>query len=325
MVIRRYQTLLWILALALGLTVASASHVGTARAQSAGLSITTDQSQYRIGDAIKLCYTVPAPGPVVITDIDAAGNTQVVISGQDDGTGGCLSGSITGPTGTECLRIDFTGASSPSSARACFQVISASSGGTTPSSGFPCADPSNNCTNCGQATYAGEVGNPCSTHPASGPCADPANNCNQPPQPTPPGPLGPHGTTTGGQNSCGGQGSPSISVQPTAARIGATVTVRGYCFTANGSGGLIYLDLVSPDGSQVDTAIAPIACQITNNPIYTVVCSSGSTGPQIVSNDADGSFVAPITIPAQARPGAQQLCAQSVFFGMVCTPFTVQG
>jgi hypothetical protein len=84
-----------------------------------GVSITTDQAQYRIGASLRVCYTVPAPGPMTITDRLANGTSQVFFQGIDDGTGGCLGGRITPPVGTECLQIEASGAS----AQACFQVV----------------------------------------------------------------------------------------------------------------------------------------------------------------------------------------------------------
>src|SRR5438067_584899 len=108
----------------------AASRAQNARAQSGGASITTDQQQYQVGDPIEICYTVPGPGPVVITDISADGRRTELLSGQDDGTGGCTSGTISPPTGTECVRLDYQGNSALSS-QACFQVVSSSGGGVT--------------------------------------------------------------------------------------------------------------------------------------------------------------------------------------------------
>jgi hypothetical protein len=94
------------------------------------LSISTNRSSYNIGDPIQVCYQVPAPGPVTITDILANGTQQTFFSGYDDGTGGCLPGTVTPPAGTECLRIQFGGGGGqipgpiigPSIAQTCFQV-----------------------------------------------------------------------------------------------------------------------------------------------------------------------------------------------------------
>jgi hypothetical protein len=86
-----------------------------------GLSIRTDRTAYRIGDPIQICYSVPAPGPIVITDILASGEQQTFFSGYDDGTGGCIPGTITPPAGTECMRITFAN----QSAQTCFLVLGA--------------------------------------------------------------------------------------------------------------------------------------------------------------------------------------------------------
>lgn len=92
-----------------------------ALAQFSAVSITTDRTQYQPGDSIRVCYTVAAPGPFTITDTQADGTTRTFFSGYDDGTGGCLTGTVTPPTGTECLRITASGGIG-GSAQACFQV-----------------------------------------------------------------------------------------------------------------------------------------------------------------------------------------------------------
>jgi hypothetical protein len=90
-----------------------------------GPSITTDRTSYRFGDPIRVCYGVPGPGPVTITDKLANGQQQVFISGYDDGTGGCVPGTVTPPAGTECMAITYTdpATSLQSSAQTCFQVL----------------------------------------------------------------------------------------------------------------------------------------------------------------------------------------------------------
>lgn len=94
----------------------------------AGVAISTDRSSYRIGDRIRVCYSVPAPGPITIIDMLANGQTQTLLSGYDDGTGGCIPGTVTPPAGTECLTLNYTYPSGRQvSAQTCFRVI-----GTTP-------------------------------------------------------------------------------------------------------------------------------------------------------------------------------------------------
>lgn len=90
----------------------------------AQLSISTDRSQYAPGDNITVCYTVPSTGNVVITDLPPDGSSTVILSGFDDGTGGCISGTITPPFGRECIRIDFSGGAGRGSQQTCFQVVS---------------------------------------------------------------------------------------------------------------------------------------------------------------------------------------------------------
>ena len=86
-----------------------------------GASITTDQTQYNVGDTAQICYAVPGPGPFTITDLQADGTSNTLISAYDDGTGGCFSGTVTPPAGTECLQLNSSGGSG-GSAQTCFQV-----------------------------------------------------------------------------------------------------------------------------------------------------------------------------------------------------------
>src|SRR5215216_3091356 len=71
------------------------------------LRISTDSSRYAIGDAIRFCYTVPAPGPIAIYDYQPNGVVTTLISGFDDGRGDCLFGTVTPPAGRECMRIRY--------------------------------------------------------------------------------------------------------------------------------------------------------------------------------------------------------------------------
>jgi hypothetical protein len=72
-------------------------------------SISTDQSQYYVGSPIRICYTVPGPGPVTIIDQQPGGLTHTLLSVYDDGTGWCFPGTVTPPPGTECLFMYFGG------------------------------------------------------------------------------------------------------------------------------------------------------------------------------------------------------------------------
>jgi hypothetical protein len=113
--------------------------VALARAQTASVGVTTDKSQYQIGDSIRICYTVGGAGPVTITDILADGTNQNLFQAVDDGTGYCFNGTVTPPAGTECLRIDAISNSGSGSNQTCFQVVA---GGPPPAAG----------TDCGQIT-----------------------------------------------------------------------------------------------------------------------------------------------------------------------------
>lgn len=93
-----------------------------ARAQTGSVSVSTDKMQYRVGDAVRICYTVAGPGPVTITDILADGTTQQLFQAVDDGTGYCFTGSVTPPLGTECLAFQSISEAGNGSSRACFQV-----------------------------------------------------------------------------------------------------------------------------------------------------------------------------------------------------------
>lgn len=86
------------------------------------LAIYTDKQTYRIGEGIDVCYRVPAPGPIRIIDQIAEDTPTTFFSGYDDGTGGCIPGTITPPGGNECLTIVFTYTADggTATARTCF-------------------------------------------------------------------------------------------------------------------------------------------------------------------------------------------------------------
>jgi hypothetical protein len=88
-------------------------------------AIWTDQSQYAIGDAILICYRVPTPGPITVTDIAADGTVRVLYSGPSAGTDGCIPGTVTPPAGTECVRLAYPLAVGTGSTQTCFQVVGA--------------------------------------------------------------------------------------------------------------------------------------------------------------------------------------------------------
>jgi hypothetical protein len=97
------------------------------------LRISTDKAQYALGESMRFCYTVPAPGEIAIIDELPDGQRRTVLSGYDDGRGDCIAATVTPPTGRECLRIRYFLAGGGSISRqTCFQVL-----GTTPADGLP--------------------------------------------------------------------------------------------------------------------------------------------------------------------------------------------
>ena len=86
--------------------------------------INPSQQVYSLGQAIDVCYRVPAPGPIRIIDQIEEDTPTTFFSGYDDGTGGCIPGTITPPTGRECLTIVFTYTADGGQANAqtCFQT-----------------------------------------------------------------------------------------------------------------------------------------------------------------------------------------------------------
>jgi hypothetical protein len=83
------------------------------------------QQVYTLGQAIDVCYRVPAPGPIRIIDQIQEDTPTTFFSGYDDGTGGCIPGTITPPVGgQECLTIVFTYTADggQTNAQACFQT-----------------------------------------------------------------------------------------------------------------------------------------------------------------------------------------------------------
>lgn len=122
---RRLSPLLLTALALLVMTAALAPRPQTTAAQSGGASIRTDKPQYRIGEPIQVCYTVPGPGPVTVTDIQG-GVSQVIMSGNDDGTGGCTTGVTTPPPGQECFRLDYAGPRGSGSRQTCVQIVGSS-------------------------------------------------------------------------------------------------------------------------------------------------------------------------------------------------------
>lgn len=69
-------------------------------------AIWTDQTSYWVGATAQVCFSVPYASHVVITDIQADGYSHTLYDQYDDGSGGCLTGYVTPPTGHERLHLD---------------------------------------------------------------------------------------------------------------------------------------------------------------------------------------------------------------------------
>lgn len=120
---RSRKTLLPLALLALVLALQAVGFTSPAHAQG-NARIWTNQGQYRVGESIQVCYSVPGPGPFRIIDILADGRSQTFFSGTDDGRGGCVSGQITEPAGTERMRLEvLRNGSVIASADTSFQVL----------------------------------------------------------------------------------------------------------------------------------------------------------------------------------------------------------
>lgn len=87
------------------------------------LSISTNKPAYHVGEWIQVCYKVPAPGPIQITDYQG-GSVKTLLAGYDDGTGGCFWGQVTPPYGQECLVVHYAYPYSGSATKqTCFHVV----------------------------------------------------------------------------------------------------------------------------------------------------------------------------------------------------------
>jgi hypothetical protein len=86
-------------------------------------TITTNKFFYTAGEWAQICYHVPGPGYVQITDQQGY-SVKTLVAGYDNGAGDCFWGTVTPPFGQECLRIVYWfpyGGSS--SNQTCFQVF----------------------------------------------------------------------------------------------------------------------------------------------------------------------------------------------------------
>lgn len=60
---------------------------------------------YAPGDYIRLCYTVSRPMYIQIVDYPTSGGAETILAGNDDGTGGCIDGTVEPPAGQETITI----------------------------------------------------------------------------------------------------------------------------------------------------------------------------------------------------------------------------
>ena len=94
-------------------------------AQVAGPGITTDKAVYRAGETITICYTVPGPGAVTITDYSSDGSSAVLLAVDDDGTGWCFVAIAQGPASAERLALSWSDGNQRDSAETFYQVVTA--------------------------------------------------------------------------------------------------------------------------------------------------------------------------------------------------------
>jgi hypothetical protein len=69
--------------------------------------ITTDKASYVVGEPITVSYTLPGPGQIRITDRQG-GQVSTLRSGFSAQTSGTIQGTVTPPTGQECLTLEYT-------------------------------------------------------------------------------------------------------------------------------------------------------------------------------------------------------------------------
>jgi hypothetical protein len=91
-------------------------------ATSGAASVTTDKRSYRVGESIRICYSVPGPGPITLTDITPDGRQAVLLRGNDDGRGDCFTGTVALPAGTECFRLDYQSSRGSGTTQTCIMV-----------------------------------------------------------------------------------------------------------------------------------------------------------------------------------------------------------
>lgn len=103
---------------------------GVTAASADQLSIWTDRSQYSVGDTLSYCVTLPGPGQVEVRDNLPNGQSNVIASWYDNGNGGCSTGTVTPPSGRECLQVIYRATydyAQSYSTQTCFTVRGSSS------------------------------------------------------------------------------------------------------------------------------------------------------------------------------------------------------
>jgi len=90
------------------------------------LSIRTNQTYYQVGAPIQWCWSVPGPGEVIVLDTNAAGQRTTITHQPDSGSGGCANGTVTPPSGRECLELQWTGSGQYQTRTTCFTVAGVS-------------------------------------------------------------------------------------------------------------------------------------------------------------------------------------------------------
>ena len=85
-------------------------------------SITTDKESYAVGEPITITYTLPGPGFYRITD-HQADKVSTLRSGFTSQVNGRIQGTVSPPTGKECLHLEYrSNRNVRSSAETCFEV-----------------------------------------------------------------------------------------------------------------------------------------------------------------------------------------------------------
>jgi hypothetical protein len=94
-------------------------------AQAVGASITTDRPEYLPGETITICYSLPGPGPITITDYSSDGSSEVLLDAYDDGTGWCFPVAAQRPASSERLALNWTSGNESGSVETVYRVVDA--------------------------------------------------------------------------------------------------------------------------------------------------------------------------------------------------------